>query len=53
LDEIQIPGTSKDGALAFYTQEIEPGLSLKSLSTAPSWNYVTNINPLQIIYMYG
>eukprot|EP00804_Cyclotella_cryptica_P018112 CCRYP_005898-RB/>CCRYP_005898-RB protein AED:0.02 eAED:0.02 QI:1433/1/1/1/0.93/0.88/17/82/2547 len=53
LEEIEQPGTSLDAGLAFYTQEVEVGLSLQSLSTGSEWNFVTNINPMQIIYMYG
>lgn len=54
LDEIQKPGTSKEAALSMYTKEIEVGFSLQSLSTASSWNsYLTNLNPLQLIYEYG
>ncbi|KAL7522638.1 hypothetical protein ACHAWX_007338 [Stephanocyclus meneghinianus] len=53
LEEIDISGTSKDAGLAFYTQEVAVGLSLQTLSTGSEWNLVTNINPMQIIYMYG
>jgi hypothetical protein len=53
LDEIEKPGTTKEAAQAFYTKEIEVGLSLQSLSTSSDWDYVIDINPLQVIYMYG
>jgi len=53
LDEIQTPGTTKDAGVAFYTKEVEAGLSLQSLSTSSEWNYVININPLQTIHMFG
>jgi hypothetical protein len=53
LEEIEMPGTSEDAGLAFYTQETAVGVSLQTLSTGSEWNFVTNINPMQIIYMYG
>jgi hypothetical protein len=53
LGEIEKPGTTKEAAMSFYTKETEFGLSLQSLSTSSDWDYAIDINPLQIIYMYG
>lgn len=52
LGEIEKPG-SKETGLSFYQSEAEVGLSLQTLSTGSEWEYVRNINPLQIIYSYG
>lgn len=52
IELIEKTESEKQG-LDYYTQMGEDGVSLRCLSTASLWEYITDTNPLYLIYMYG